>query len=108
MVPRTRDSKGYPIWIAEDGGEIAGLLSLSPFYEGRPAHHATAETGLYVSENHRPQGIGWRLLVEPVRRGPELGLKTLTASGFAHNVPSLCLVEGFGFERWVHLPRSRS
>ncbi|MCA1717885.1 MAG: N-acetyltransferase family protein [Actinobacteria bacterium] len=102
---REHDPGRYPIWVAEDGGEIAGWLSLSPFYDGRPAYHATAEVGVYVSENHRRKGLGRWLVGETIRRGPELGLKTLTAGAFAHNGPSLRLFESFGFEHWAHFPK---
>jgi phosphinothricin acetyltransferase len=45
------------------------------------------------------------LVEEAIRRGPALGLKTLTAGVFAHNEASVKLFEGFGFERWAHFPR---
>lgn len=94
-----------PIWVAEADGEISGWLSLSDFFDRRPAYHATAEVGIYISENHRRKGIGRRLLEEAIRRGPSLGLKTLTGGIFAHNEPSLRLFEGFGFECWARFPR---
>ena len=101
---RGHDPKSHPIWIAEDGGEITGWLSFEPFRE-RPAYHATAEVSVYVSENHRRKGVGRRLVAEAVRRGPALGLKTLTAGAFAHNGPSLELFKEFGFECWAHFPK---
>jgi L-amino acid N-acyltransferase YncA len=98
------DPESHPIWVAEVGGEIAGWLSFEPFRE-RPAYRATAEVSVYVSENHRRQGVGRMLLEEALRQSPALGLKTLTAGAFAHNVPSLELLGDFGFERWAHFPR---
>jgi L-amino acid N-acyltransferase YncA len=99
------DPGSRPIWVAEIAGEIAGWLSLSDFYDARPAYHATAEVGVYVAEEHRRRGVGRRLLEEAIRRAPALGLKTLTAGAFAHNAPSLELFEAFGFEPWAHFPR---
>jgi L-amino acid N-acyltransferase YncA len=101
---RGHDPESHPIWIAEDGGEIVGWLSFEPFRE-RPAYHATAEVSVYVSENHRRKGVGRRLVAEAVRRGPALGLKTLTAGAFSHNAPSLKLFKEFGFEHWAHFPK---
>ena len=93
-----------PVWVAEDGGGIVGWIALSDFQNGRPAYHATAEVGVYVKEGRRGRGIGRFLLDEAIRRSPRLGLKTLTAGTFGHNVPSLRLFEGFGFERWALYP----
>jgi L-amino acid N-acyltransferase YncA len=94
-----------PIWVVEDGGEVVGWLSLSDFYDARPAYHATAEIGVYVREDYRGKGLGRRLVSEAVRRGPELGLKTLTAGAFAHNEASIRLFDAMGFRKWAHFPR---
>ncbi len=94
-----------PIWVMEDEGEIVGWLSLSDFYDARPAYHATAEIGVYVHPNHHRKGVGRRLVEEAVRRAPELGLRTLTAGAFAHNEASIRLFEDFGFEVWARFPR---
>ena len=93
-----------PIWVVEEGGEVIGWLSLSEFFDRRPAYHATAEIGVYVREDHRGGGLGRRLVEEAVRRGPELGLKTLTAGAFAHNELSIRLFEKMGFREWAHFP----
>ncbi len=89
----------------EDEGGIVGWLSLGDFYDGRPAYHATAEVGVYVSPERRGEGLGRRLVEEAVRRAPELGIKTITAGIFAHNEASVTPFEGFGFETWAHFPR---
>lgn len=102
---REHDSEKRPIWVAESEGEIVGWLSLSDFYDRRPAYHRTAEIGVYVREDHRGRGVGRRLLEETIRRAPGLGIKTLTAGAFAHNEPSLKLFEHFGFEQWARFPR---
>lgn len=101
---RDRDAARRPVWVAEDSGATAGWLSLDDF-KVRPAYHPTAEVAVYVSESHRGRGVGRLLVGEAVRRGPEFGVKTLIAGIFAHNAASLGLFEGFGFERWAHLPR---
>jgi L-amino acid N-acyltransferase YncA len=93
-----------PIWVMESAGEVVGWLSLSDFYDARPAYHATAEIGVYVREDHRGEGVGRRLVEEAIARGPKLGLKTLTAGAFAHNEASVRLFEGMGFRKWAHFP----
>jgi L-amino acid N-acyltransferase YncA len=101
---RERDPGRYPIWVAEDGGEIAGWLSFEPFRE-RPAYHLTAEVSVYVATKHRRKGIGRKLLARAIHRASALGLKTLIGGIFGHNGPSIELFEGFGFERWAFYPR---
>ena len=93
-----------PIWVVENRGEVIGWLSLSEFFDRRPAYHATAEIGVYIREDHRGEGLGHRLVEEAIRRGPELGLKTLTAGAFAHNEGSVGLFDGMGFHKWAHFP----
>jgi L-amino acid N-acyltransferase YncA len=93
-----------PIWVMDNGGEVVGWLSLSDFYDGRPAYHATAEIGVYVREDHRGKGVGRRLVEEAISRGPDLGLKTLTAGAFGHNEASVGLFESMGFRKWAHFP----
>src|ERR671912_2009375 len=99
------DPARRPIRVAEEDGEVVGWLSLSDFYDGRPAYNGTAEIGIYVKENRRGKGIGGRLLQEAIGRAPDLGIKTLTAGAFAVNESSLELFERFGFEKWAHFPR---
>ncbi len=94
----------HPFWVTESDGEIAGWISLGPFYDGRSAYHATAEVSVYIHKDHRRKRIGRKLLVEAIRRVSALGLKTLTGGIFARNEPSLKLFEGFGFERWAYFP----
>jgi L-amino acid N-acyltransferase YncA len=98
------DPSRRPIWVMESTGEIVGWLSLSDFYDARPAYHATAEIGVYVREDHRGKGVGRRLVQEAIDRAPELGLNTLTAGAFAHNEASVRLFERMGFRKWAHFP----
>ena len=66
----------------------------------------TVEVSIYIAAKHRRRGIAKRLLAEAIRHAPaQQGLKTLTAGAFAHNEPSLILLEQFGFEPWAHFPR---
>lgn len=92
-----------PLWVAEQGGEIVGWLSLSDFY-GRPAYQKTAEVSIYLAEAARGQGLGRRLLALAIERSPALGVSTLLGFIFGHNAPSLGLFEAFGFTRWGDLP----
>ena len=102
---RGHDPSRRPLWVMEDGGETIGWLSLSDFFDRRPAYHATAEVGIYVHPDRRGEGVGRRLVEEALGRAPGLGIKTLTAGIFAHNEASVALFEGFGFETWARFPK---
>ena len=100
---RAHDPQHRPLWVLDDEGRIAAWLSLSDYY-GRPAYHATVELSVYVDEAYRRHGLGRRLVNEAIERAPALGIKTLLAFVFGHNLPSIALLEGCGFERWGFFP----
>jgi phosphinothricin acetyltransferase len=93
-----------PLWVVEREGRVAGWLSLSDFY-GRPAYEHTVEVSVYVHDEHRRAGIGRQLLAHAVAQAPRMGIHTLLAFIFAHNLPSLALFERFGFTQWGAMPR---
>ena len=101
---REHSPTSRPLWVMESDGAVVGWLSLTSFY-GRPAYHATAEVSVYVAPAHQRRNVARTLLDTAIRRSPSLGLQTLVGYIFAHNAPSLRLFEGFGFQRWGHLPR---
>jgi len=93
-----------PLWVAEEGGQVAGWLSYSSFY-GRPAYDGTCEVSVYLAPEHRRRGLGTQLLLRCIEHAPRLGVTTLLGFIFGHNELSLRLFEKMGFQRWGHLPR---
>jgi L-amino acid N-acyltransferase YncA len=93
-----------PLWVLEVAGEMGAWLGLTSFYGGRPAYDATAEVSIYIAPQHQRQGHGSALLQWAIDRCPELGVTTLLAMYFDHNVGSQRLFTGFGFEPMGHLP----
>jgi L-amino acid N-acyltransferase YncA len=92
-----------PLWVVEHEGKVCGWFSFQPF-KGRPAYHATAEISIYLHADYRGQGLGRFVLAKAIDACPELKIKTLLGLIFGHNLPSIRLLEGFGFQRWAHLP----
>ena len=92
-----------PILVHENAGKVAGWVSFGDFY-GRPAYRHTAELSLYVSPDYQGLGLGKALLDDAIRKGGEIGLRSLVGYIFAHNEPSLRLFRNFGFEDWGLLP----
>jgi phosphinothricin acetyltransferase len=92
-----------PLWVAEEEGVIKGWLGFQPF-TGRPAYHATVEISLYIAECYRKQGVGTKLFEYAVSQCPQLHITTMVGLIFAHNEPSIRLVEKLGFKSWGLLP----
>jgi L-amino acid N-acyltransferase YncA len=92
-----------PLWVAEENKIIAGWLGFQPF-NSRPAYHATVEISLYIARSYRRSGLGTKLFEYAVSQCPQLHIKTLVGLIFAHNEPSISLVEKLGFKRWGLLP----
>jgi phosphinothricin acetyltransferase len=97
-------SSRRPLWVALEGGHMAGWLSFSSFY-GRPAYDHTCEVSVYLDPQFRRRGIGSQLLRRSIEHAPAIGVNTLLGFIFAHNTPSLRLVEKHGFTQWGYLPR---
>jgi len=95
-----------PLWVycsAEDSAPT-GWLSVRSFY-GRPAYHATVELGVYVAPAAQRQGIARALLGHAIHHAPGMGVRTMLAFVFGHNMPSITLFEQYGFSPWGRLPR---
>lgn len=99
------DPARRPLWVHTAAkGAVDGWLSLRSFY-GRPAYHATVETGVYVATAAQRRGIGRTLLAHALAQAPSLGIRTVLAFVFAHNFGSIALFERAGFAPWGRLPR---
>jgi L-amino acid N-acyltransferase YncA len=98
------DPGSRPLWVAEAEGRVEGWLGLRAFY-GRPAYHRTVEVAVYVEPRSRRQGLAGALLAHAMATAPALGIATLLAFVFGHNVASLSLFRRAGFADWGALPR---
>lgn len=92
-----------PLWVVEDQGVICAWVSFQSFY-GRPAYNATAEISIYIHPDFRGRKLGKFLIQKAMDACPGLNIKTLLGFIFGHNEPSIRLFNGFGFEKWAHLP----
>ncbi len=92
-----------PLWVITYEGKMVAWLSFQSFY-GRPAYNGTAEISVYIHPDYRAKGLGNYLLDYAIAEAPKLGLKTLLAFIFDHNLPSIQLFTKKGFTQWAHLP----
>ena len=93
-----RAIRRYPnaaVFVAEDGGEIVGRLSIAR--DQHPASRHVADLGLMVAQTHRRRGIGTALLEAAVEWGRKAGVRKLELHVFPWNIAAIALYERFGF-----------
>ena len=86
----------HPVFVAESGGRVVGWGSLSR-YHSRCAYKFSVEDSIYISADHRRNGIGSVLLGRLMQAARDLGHRTVIAQIADHNGPSIRLHEKCGF-----------
>ena len=93
-----------PLWMVETSrGDLVGWISFQDFY-GRSAYKGAVEISIYLDEKQRKKGYGREILHHALKQAPIMGIHTILAFIFAHNIPSLKLFGEGGFEKWGDLP----
>ena len=88
----------YPIFVAEESGQVVGWSSLSRFHD-RKGFRFTSENSVYVAANWRGKGLGAQLLEPLIDAARARGLHVIIAAIDASNAASLRLHAKFGFEK---------
>ena len=97
----TKKQQGFPVYVAEDEGKIAGFSSIGQF-RAWAAYKFSVENSVYVAAEQRGKGVG-KLLIPPlIDATKRLGLHTIIASIDTTNEASLRLHKSFGFEEVAH------
>lgn len=94
----------YPIFVYVIEGKVAGWFSISPYRAGRAALRYTVEISYFVHNAYHKRGIGPQLLEHGLKACRELKYKTAIAIILDKNIPSIKLMDKFGFEKWAFLP----
>jgi len=82
--------------VALAGERIKGWAALSPV-SGREVYAGVAEVSVYVSAQHRGEGVGRALLEALIKESEANGVWTLQAGIFPENVASVALHLACGF-----------
>jgi phosphinothricin acetyltransferase len=98
------EPSAHPIYVWEEGGEIKGWCSVSPYRRGRMALRFTAEISYYVRFDSLRKGIASRLIQHTLSACPSLRIKNVFAIVLEQNTPSCALLGKLGFEKWGFLP----
>ncbi|GAK09431.1 GNAT family N-acetyltransferase [Geomicrobium sp. JCM 19038] len=106
---------GYPVFVCERGGEIAGFATYGAFRDW-PAYQYTIEHSIYTDINHRQKGVATDLLQAIIKDATSENYKTIIAGIDATNEGSIRLHQkfnfthtgtmknvGYKFERWLDL-----
>lgn len=97
----TKKTQGFPVFVAEEEGQIVGFSSIGPF-RAWAAYRYSVENSVYVASDARGKGIG-KLLIPPLLDASKsLGMHTVIAGIDATNEASIKLHKRFGFEEVAH------
>lgn len=101
---KEHEREGFPIFVAEDDGEICGWSSLSRFRE-KIGYQYSVENSIYIAPQRRNQGIGSLLMPPLIEAARASGKHAILAGVDAENQGSLKFHEKFGFVRVAHFPQ---
>ncbi len=87
----------YPVIVADDGSDVIGFASLSP-YRPRPGYATAVEDSIYVAAEHRGKGVGRALLSEAVVLARTHGFHSVIARVSATQQASVALHQACGFD----------
>ena len=96
-----KKEQGYPVFVAEEEGILAGFSTIGPFRPW-PGYRFTVENSVYVAAGSRGRGIA-KLLIPPIiDAARELNIHAIVAGIEASNEASIGLHKKFGFVEVAH------
>lgn len=91
-----RAGAGFPVLVAEEGGELLGYASYGPFRAG-DGYRETVEHSVYVARNARCRGIARLLMERLITRARAAGMHRMVGGVSADQHASLELHRRLGF-----------
>lgn len=111
-----RQGAGFPVIVAERGGEVLGYASYGEFRGAFPGFRFTVEHSVHLGEHARGRGVGGVLMGHLMDLAREKGVHVMLGAVDADNAASLRFHEklgfaptgrlhevGFKFGRWLDL-----
>jgi phosphinothricin acetyltransferase len=92
-----RVAQGYPVLVAEDGGEVLGYASYGPFRAGE-GYRETVEHSVYVARAARGRGISRLLMARLIGAAKAAGYSRMVGGVSADQSASLGLHRALGFQ----------
>ena len=93
-----RRAAGYPVLVAEDGGEVLGLATFGDF-RAFPGYRHTVEHSVHVRADARGRGLGSALVAALFEPALALGKHVMIAGVDAANEGSIRMHERLSFQR---------
>jgi len=97
-------NNNYPIYVATSNEKIVGICYLTPYRPGREAMSKVAEISYYVDYSYHQKGIASALINHVIKNCETLNKNSLLAILLDKNIPSILILEKFGFKKWGHFP----
>lgn len=97
-----RAAGGWPVLVAEEGGQVVGFSTFGPFRE-KAGYAATVEHSVYVREGLRGSGIGLALMHPLIAEAKRMGLHVMVGGIDADNAGSIAFHERLGFQQVAHM-----
>jgi len=98
---KTKQEQGFPVFVAEENGQVLGLSSIGPF-RSWAAYQYSVENSIYVAAAARGKGTGKLLMPPLIDAARQMGMHTVLAGIDAGNEASIQLHRHFGFEEVAH------
>jgi L-amino acid N-acyltransferase len=98
---RQRQQDGYPVYVAQIQGTIAGFCTYGAFRPW-PGYRYTVENSVYVAEGYRGRGVAVQLMEVLIAHAKKNGVHAMVAGIEAQNSTSIALHQKFGFEEVAH------
>lgn len=101
---REHSPEKYPVYVADNGGEVVGYFSFSPYRKRREALRYVAEISYFIAPGWQGRGLGSLLMEHAIGVAPGFGFRTLIAILLEHNAASIALLRKYRFKEWGRLP----
>ncbi len=97
-----RRRAGYPVLVAEQGGEVLGFSSFGEFRGVWPGYRYSVEHSVHVRADARGRGLGRRLVEALFEPALAMDKHVMIGGVDADNAASIALHEALGFQRVAH------
>jgi L-amino acid N-acyltransferase YncA len=99
---RARRAAGYPVLVAERGGEILGFASYGDWRGAFPGYRHTVEHTVHIGEGARGVGAGAALMGHLIDLARGAGVHAMVGAVDADNAASLRFHDKLGFAKAAH------